>query len=172
MGTIHDFRGRVESAERLLERAEISDRNKELIQRFVEFKTAGRLSLPRIAKYIGTLRLIAERYLEGRDFTALTKEDIISLVAQIERSDLSDWSKRDYALIIKVFYRWLGKEDMVSGIKVKSPEGRTLHDDLVTEGNVQAMIDAANSVRDKALVACLYEGGFRGCRAKCIISSW
>jgi len=131
-----------------------------LIHQFVEFKTAGKVKLPRLSKYYSTLRLLAERHLKGRDFTALSKEDVISIVADIECSSLSDWSKCDYSSITKLFYRWLDKDELVSCIKVKTPAGKTIPEDLATEADVHAMIDAANSSRDKALIACLYEGGF------------
>jgi integrase len=161
MDTIHDFSGRLKRAKQLLEKSDISDTNKDLIHRFIEFKTAGKVKLARLGKYYSILRLLAERHLEGRDFTALTKEDVISIVADIERSSFSDWSKWDYSLIIKIFYQWLGKDELVSWIKVKTPAGKTVPEDLATEADVHAMIDAANYTRDKALIACLYEGGFR-----------
>lgn len=161
MNTIHDFSGRLRRAKQQIDNSDISDTNKELIHRFVEFKTAGKVKLPRLSKYYSTLRLLAERHLKGRDFTALSKEDVISIVADIERSSLSDWSKCDYSSITKLFYRWLDKDELVSWIKVKTPAGKTIPEDLATEADVHAMIDAANSTRDKALIACLYEGGFR-----------
>ena len=161
MGAVHNYERRVERAELILEKSGISDVNKALIRRFVEFKTAEKVKAPRIAKYLGTLRLIVERYLEDRDFTALTKEGLISVVAKIERCGLSDWSKRDYVLAIKIFYKWLGREELVSWIKIGNPGNKLLPEDLLTQDDVEAMIDAASTVRDKALVACLYEGGFR-----------
>ena len=141
MSTIHDLEGRMISAERLLEKADITDVNKELIRRFVEFKTAEGVKSHRQIKYYNTLRLLAVRHLDGKDFTALTKESIISIVAKIKRSSLSEWTKHDYELVIKLFYRWLGRDDLVSWIKVKSPDGKTLPEDLATDEDIQAMIN-------------------------------
>jgi integrase/recombinase XerD len=161
MGAIIDFAVRVERAEAKLEKCSITERNKELILSFYEYKTAQKVKLPRIAKDLGTLRVIAERYLKDRDFTALTSEDIISIIAKVERTGLSDWTKHDYNLILKTFYRWLNRDDIVKVIKVVDPGNKTLPDDLLTEEEVQKMIDAAYTLKDKALIACLYEGGFR-----------
>lgn len=46
-------------------------------------------------------------------------------------------------------------------MKVKNPSNKLLPEDLVTEEDVQAMINAAMTDRDKAFIACLYEGGLR-----------
>ena len=78
MGAIVDFAARVERAEAKLEKCSITDKNKDLIRHFCEYKTAQKVKLPRIDKYLSTLRLVAERYLCDRDFTALTSDDIIS----------------------------------------------------------------------------------------------
>jgi hypothetical protein len=85
---IVDYADRVRRAETLLEASVISETNKRAIRRFIEFKVAQRISLPRQDKYLRLLRLIAERYIEGKGFEQLTREDVIRAVAQIERSDL------------------------------------------------------------------------------------
>lgn len=38
---------------------------------------------------------------------------------------------------------------------------RKLPDDILTEHETSAMIDAAENLRDRAIIAMLYEGGFR-----------
>ena len=63
MGAVHDFGKWVVRAELLLEKSSIIEESKDLIRRFVEFKTAEKVKLPRIVKYLSTLRLLAERYL-------------------------------------------------------------------------------------------------------------
>lgn len=161
MGAIVDFAARVERAEAKLEKCSITEKNKDLITHFCEYKTAQKVKLPRIDKYLMTLRLVAERYLNDRDFTALTSDDIITIIAKVERSGLSDWTKHDYNLILKTFYKWLNRDDIVKVIKVVNPGNKTLPEDLLTEEDVQKMIDAAYTQKDKAFVACLYEGGFR-----------
>ena len=47
---------------------------------------------PRIAKYLNTLRAVALRYLVDNDFRSVTKESMIAIVANIERSNICDWS--------------------------------------------------------------------------------
>jgi hypothetical protein len=100
---IVDFHKRLERAEKKLNTSAIYDENKKLIRQFVNFKTAEGVTIARQHKYITTLRLIAERYLDGGSFIDLTKEDLVGLVAKIERSKLGAWSKHDYEVILKTF---------------------------------------------------------------------
>jgi integrase/recombinase XerD len=156
---IVDFHKRLERAEKKLNTSAIYDENKKLIRQFVNFKTAEGVTIARQHKYITTLRLIAERYLDGGSFIDLTKEDLVGLVAKIERSKLGAWSKHDYEVILKTFYKYLDKDQLVSWLKIRSP--KKLPDELITEQEIMAMIDAAYLLRDKAFIAMLYEGGFR-----------
>ena len=62
-------------------------------------------------------------------------------------------------MVLKIFLVGLGKEETIKWMKIKEP--KTLPNDLLNEQEVMALIDAAESLRDKALIAALYEGGFR-----------
>lgn len=161
MTGIHKFEVQVSRAEALLEKSPISEVNKALIRRFVLQKTAEKVKAPRIAKYLGTLRLLAERYLPDRDYTELSKEDLIGIVAAIERAPLSDWAKHDYKRVLKTFYRWLGRPELLAWLRVSSPDNLLAPEDLLTVGEVQRMLDAALNDRDRAFLACLFDGAFR-----------
>ncbi|RLG70969.1 MAG: hypothetical protein DRO11_05300 [Methanobacteriota archaeon] len=53
----------------------------------------------------------------GKDFDKATKEDIERLVKRLERSDYSAWTKHDYKVALKRFYRWLnGGEEYSQGV--------------------------------------------------------
>jgi hypothetical protein len=64
-----DYEKRLEKAERLLDKADISKVNKDLLRRFVEFRAAGRVTVARQVKCLIILRLIAQKfYLKDKDF--------------------------------------------------------------------------------------------------------
>lgn len=76
----------------------------------------------------------------------------------------------DSILILKSFYKWLIDEELVilpikkiDQIQVPSRKGASSKksDDLLTQDEVQKIIDSAQNVRDRCLLAMLYEGGFR-----------
>ena len=158
-GGIVDYRERVRRAEALLESSPISETNKRAIRRFMDFKTAQRISLPRQDKYLRLLRLLAERYIDGMDFEQLTRDDVISAVAQIERSDLKTWVKYDYEYFLKILLTFLGGEEAISWLKIKTP--RRVPDDVLTFEEVERMITACENARDRALIAMLFEAGTR-----------
>jgi integrase/recombinase XerD len=144
----------------LMRKTAIAGEDKVLIKNFVNSKTteAG-ISQNRANKFTRILGLIATRYLNGTRFTDLDKDEIIRVLAEIERSELKAWTKHDYKLVLRMFLEWLGKD--VSWIKVRNPRNDLQAEDMLTDAEVHAMIDAAASLRDKALVATLYDGGFR-----------
>ena len=157
---IHDYEKRLEGASEILAKSTIREEDKKLIRHFVERKVAEGVGVPRQEKYLRMLRLIAERYFEeNHSFSSLKEEDVISVIGKIESTSLSGWTKYDFKLVLKIFLVWLGKEETIKWMKIKEP--KTLPNDLLSEQEVMALIDAAENLRDKALIAALYEGGFR-----------
>jgi len=163
---IHGFEKRLHSAERLVSLSNpISAKNSELIKRFEDYCFSEGLSKGRAAKYVFTLRKLSERL--DKDFDKASKEDIEKLVNQLERSDYSAWTKHDYKVALKRFYKWLkGSEDEypdeVKWIKTTlKQKDSVLPEQLLTEDEVKKLVDAAYSLRDKAFIIATYESGAR-----------
>lgn len=161
---IHNFSRRLERAELSLEEMSlISRRNADLIRGFAKHCAALGLGNPRITKYLNHLKLIAEKL--KKDFDKATKEDIEKLVYEIETSNYSPWTKMDYRVIIKRFYRWLRGNDEeyppeVKWIKTTMKEkDKVLPRDLPTEDEIKRLIDATDNPRDRAFIMTLYETG-------------
>jgi len=113
---IHDSRARLLRAERRLHNP-LSRRNWELIKRFESSLFSEGLSVRRVEKYLDTLRKICE--VLGKDFDEATREDIERVVYRIERSDYSPWTKHDYKVALKRFYKWLKGGDEEYPLEVK-----------------------------------------------------
>jgi len=160
MRDIYNCEGRlIKGEERLMNSRLVTEESKDKIRQFVEFKAAEKVGAARQEKYLRSLCLIAERYLPNGSFETLMKEDVVRIVAKIERSNFSAWTKHDYELFLKTFLAWLGKEDVVAWMKIAKP--KSLPEDILDERDITRMLDAALGIRDKALIAVLYEGGFR-----------
>lgn len=87
-----------------------SKRNRQFILTFVNRCMAEGIRAKRHIKYIYTLKQIA--MMMGKDFDMANKDDIQKLVAQINNSSLKEWTKHDYKVAIKKFYRIMeGKDD-------------------------------------------------------------
>ncbi|MEK6837947.1 MAG: hypothetical protein AABX69_04815, partial [Nanoarchaeota archaeon] len=77
--------------------------NEALIGDFLENCYAEGLGERRVKKYGYTLKSLSARL--KKDFDMAVKEDIIKVVSQIEKSNYADWTKHDYKVALKKFYK-------------------------------------------------------------------
>ncbi|MHB8100924.1 MAG: tyrosine-type recombinase/integrase [Methanosarcina sp.] len=143
--------------------ADISTPNKKLILSFVNYCFSEGLGEHRVLKYLFMLKKIA-KYLPS-DVDKATEEQIREYIAQLEVSNLSDWTKHDYKVTIKKFYKWLNGGEEPSTVKwvrtTLQKQDRKLPEDMLAEDEIKQMIDAATNKRDKAIIALLWDIGAR-----------
>ena len=150
----------------------LSSKDKNLILNFLEDCKAERLSKPRLIHYSQELRL-SNNY-RNKDLESMSKEDIKKMINKIEDSDLSEWSKQGYRICFKKFYRWFAVEkkgeklqpkeypENVSWINTTMKEAKQkLPEDILNEDDVKKLIESADTPRDKALIALLWDSGCR-----------
>ena len=121
----------------------------------------------RVLKYWAFLRRIHRKM--GVCFDKAKKEDIERLLVVVNSNpNYSEWSKNDYKIIIKFFFRWLiygtleGEyPDIVKWIKPKRVENSLNADMILTKREIEQMASKTNNPRDRALVLTLYETGCR-----------
>jgi len=136
------------------------------IKKFIDVLKLSNYSILRMLKYIYTLGKF--KRIIGKPLRDATKQDIEKIVAEVI---MMKPQTRDTELrIIKIFYRWLRTGSLEKGtpyppevawIKSSIKRNEIKEPEILTEDEVKRMIDAANSLRDKAFIAVLYEGGFR-----------
>ena len=122
--------------------------NRKAILDFCDYCFAEGLTVDRVEHYARILKKTAE--ILRKDFREATKEDIVDLVRRIESRRISGWTKHDYRVALKKFYKWLkgnGEEypDEVKWIKTASAKNNKLPDELLTERDVEKLIKAASS---------------------------
>ncbi len=148
--------------------AKISETNRKVIREFVDHIIASGIFLPRTVKYAHSLVLLAE--LLKREFKEATEVDLKHLMKGIHsHPTYSAWTKVDYAIVLKRFYKWLLGNDKEYPAHVKwisttlSKRERRLpgEGDLLTEEDIKKLIATARHPRDKALIAVLAESGCR-----------
>lgn len=150
---------------RLAENRRLAKGVKTTLGRFIEDLTARGLSAHRQLWYLTHLVPAAESL--GGAFLRPSKDDVKAYVADVERSDLSDWSKANKRTAVKRFYKWLLADDeeypeAVRWIRTTPGNGnRKLPEDLPTREEVEALLKAAVNPRDRALIATLADGGLR-----------
>jgi len=160
-----DYTPRIENqTKRIKEKCRKED--SELILKFKEHLETEGKSKSRICKYIGVLKKISLDL--SKPFNKCKKEDIETFVRSVENNNkYSAWTKHDYKVILKVFFKWLKKtEDSypeeVRWIKTTiSKNNRLLPEEILTRQEIFRMLKSTNNIRDKALIECLYFSGGR-----------
>ena len=161
---VASFAKSIESARERLASQQIPEANRQAIADFTDHCLSDGLSEKRILKYLSTLSNIARRF--PVEFNDATRKHVEDLVRDIERADYSDWTKRDFRIALKKFFRWLrGTEEYPPEVKWLRSTLRNrrakLPDELLTQDEVRRLIAAAGNARDRAMVAMLYESGCR-----------
>jgi len=141
----------------------LCEANKKLILDFHAEAVARGLSEKRCLKYLGTLQRLGSQL--EKPFNEADKHDVIRLLSWLESTGFKEWTKHDYKVILKSFYKWLNNGDypaIVSWVKTSMKNGsHKLPEELLTEEDVRALVGACTNPRDKAFVLTLYESGCR-----------
>lgn len=156
---IYNFERRLAKVELRIRNSPVPEESKKSIFEFETFCFASGLSIVRVEKYLNALKKLA-----GMIPTPLgnvEKNEMLLLVSQIERSTWSSWTKHDYKVCLKKFYTWAGKPDLISWIKAKNTNSHKLPEELLSPGEIEAMLSAALTIEDGALLFCLWESGCR-----------
>jgi len=138
--------------------------NQLLIKKFLKFLKASGYSKRRMTKYSYNLPKISKWL--GKAFDKADTDDMIRLMGKIEEMDYTDWTKVTYRALIKRFWKWLNGDkdypDCVRFIKTGMKKANNkLPDDMLTKEDIDALVNSAQRIRDKAFVRVLYESGCR-----------
>ena len=163
---IHKRRRKLELAVKAVKASpRISERNRKMILSFHDYCFAEGLTVERIEHLLRCLKKMAEIF--RKDFEDATKGDIVDLVRRIESRRVSAWTKHDYRVTLKKFYKWLkgnGEEhpEEVKWIKtVNNSIKKKIPEELLTERDIEKLLKAASNPQMKAIVATLWETGMR-----------
>jgi integrase len=92
----------------------------------------------------------------------MDKRDVDRLLSDLKRGHgLSEGTVRNYRKALRVFYKWRG-EDWAEDITIgASPERKVNPDALLTDADIDDLLDTAPNLRDKCAIALLADAGFR-----------
>lgn len=144
-----------------------TDANAKAICSFIDSKRMN-TSPRRLLEYYIKLGLI-DSQLEGKKFKELTEKDLVTLFANMKRRPgqhnrlISTRSINNYQKELRGFLRFLGKPELAAAIKLERMDelNNLTPDDMLTENDVEALIRAAGSERNRAIIAVLAETGIR-----------
>ena len=89
--------------------------NSKTIEEFIEQLPP--LTAKRQQKYRTILTHMSNWWLR-KPFVDATKLDLKNIVIAINSKDFKDWTKSDYRMVLKRFFRWLQNAEFVEGVKI------------------------------------------------------
>lgn len=160
-----------------LEKADLSDENKQIINKFVIGLRREELAKSTILGYLNYITRTAlqlRSYNIEKPLTDITQDDFDLLMMRLEdEHGMRPGTIRTYKKMIKKFFRVLGDGEQpkwVQKLKLKSIETPVQPHDLLTKEELDKMMDACKHPRDKAMIAVLADSGMRiGALASCRI---
>lgn len=167
MADIHNYRKRLERTLENIKKSDISDVNKKHLLSFHDSCFSEGLSICKTERYLYDLLRLAK--VIRKDLNKATREDLLKIVADIEKGSWSCHTKHTFKVTLKKFYRWIEGIDergvypkkvrwIKTGVKTSN---QMLPGDLLTVEDIENMISSAQKPRDRALVSVLYESGCR-----------
>ncbi|MCL5089820.1 MAG: site-specific integrase [Candidatus Marsarchaeota archaeon] len=144
----------------------IASTNKKAVNDFLNFMRAKGLKPATLHKNIYCL-VSYLKILGKKDVLTVTKGDIESALAVLDSSRYASATKRNVKITLKVFYKHFLGEDMyypkqVAWIKAsKANDKKLMPRDILTEDDVLKMLESATNLRDKAIIALLFDFGIR-----------
>jgi site-specific recombinase XerD/ribosomal protein L40E len=145
--------------------SDLAEDKKKMILSFCDECFAQGLTKTRVLFYVPKLWKLCQWV--KKDFKKMTKDDVKTLIREIEMKDYTDWTKYGYKITIKKLFQWLsGKEwkskeypETVRWITTTVKNKRK--DKILTLEDVTALLKATRKIRDRALISVLYDSGCR-----------
>jgi len=150
----------------------ISDHNYQLFKEFITYLQADSdISDNRIYKYQTGFKTLFKKFLDVK-LDEAEKDDIRDVVAKIESSDYSEWTKYGFKVYIKKYYRTIYEHEFDRPDRVRKildadflefsgESDNQTERDALSSSEVKDMMEEANLVRDKFLVLFFFETGAR-----------
>jgi integrase len=162
-----------------LKKSELSEKNKQLVSKYINFKQCNSISANRCNKLSCILRLICR--LVEKDLDTVSKDDIMDLIIKIKNMpNRSEATIQDYILVLKQFYKWFEDEDervysydekerrkilalykYIKNTQMKNYCKKINPSDILTEEDIKEVLICCRTYREKAFIRMLHEMGAR-----------
>ncbi|NJD76282.1 MAG: hypothetical protein FIB08_04195 [Candidatus Methanoperedens sp.] len=127
-----------------------------MLNKFFEWQKANGLKASTIVNYNAYLTPMNE----FKNLDKWTKKDAIRYILKF-RETKKPSTVETAKIIMKVYFKWLKKLEIVDDIKIKNIKNNLKRDDILTIDDINTLIKATDSHLYKALIALLFESGGR-----------
>ncbi len=146
---------------------EISLTSRKATRILYEFMKAKGDAKRTIIKHLYCFRKFIKLLPKNLNLKKATQEDMQKAISKLEELTLSIETRRNIKVVVKCFYKHYLGEDMyyprqVAWIKTSANKNKKIFPtDLLDETEILHMIESASDIRDKTIVALLYDTGVR-----------
>ncbi|NPE30609.1 tyrosine-type recombinase/integrase [Methanococcoides sp. SA1] len=170
MTSVHNIEPQIEAAKNKIRVSNTSDYNKEVLFDYENELIIRGYAKDTVLNKFFILPFVIQNI--EKDFNQLSKQDVKILLRAIETHKKEDgeyWAESTkflYKSSLRGFLQFLFNEDIISEplddiIKTKLPNTTVQPHDILTEDEVNKLIDACQNFRDKAMISLLYDLGLR-----------
>jgi integrase/recombinase XerD len=162
---MHRFQQQFQTSKTRLWKTSLAEEDKESIELFLRDRKARGTGYARLTKLCQVLTHLGG--LLGKSFHKAHENDIKDLVRHYEEGDYSKWVRHDIKVVLKQYYAWMNKgiyPKQVAWICTTIPlhEKRILYEgEILTQDEINKVIDSCDHPRNKALIAVFAESGAR-----------
>jgi integrase len=135
----------------------------DIVYEFASDLIAEGISEYRVRSYVIWLKKIIQTANKRlKDFEKVDVKRAINHYQLLRNSgEVSESSVFEIKKTLKKFFKWYGKNELVSWFSVGNVKNNLSPSDLITEEEFQKMLNACTNSRDRALISLLYESGAR-----------
>lgn len=158
---VQDYASKFDNQLTKVRESGIDERDRDAILGLVrQWDSESSITQGTIISYMNRLRLSAER--ADTPLVEMDKADVDSFVFKLKHEyELGDGTLRNYRKSLRKFFSERD-EDWATDITIGASPDRTVDpNDLLTDEEIQALLDATTNPRDKALLALLADTGLR-----------
>ena len=159
--SLYEYERTLSKLETAISDADYPQEWKTLLLNFENALFAEGIKHARVIKYLSQMNLMFRDYALSPNSS---KDDLYRVIGKLERTDLSPHTKHAYKVSIKRFFRWMNNgedPECTKWIKSTIRDNQKIPEELLTEDEIKNMISVANNLRDRVLIAALYDSGAR-----------
>lgn len=161
-----DFKHDIERLTADIAALNTANANKEYVTRFVSYLQAKGSAPNTIIKHLYCAKAFFSVLNPKATLKDATREEMEEALGKLEAKHYSPETKHHFRVTVKLMSKELFGEGVyypknTAWIKNKKTRSKVTFSDILTEEDIQNMLGATNNIRDKAIIALLFDSGIR-----------
>jgi len=169
---IHRSKTRFKRLLQQIESWSIPECDRSLILSFLKRRELEGMSYRQLLRYVDSLKRFIRIVITPSQTTQTTQTTLNPSFKNVEEKDIENfllsmeglkpYTKQKGWYCIKKFFEYIGRKDLFDNFKIRFKAAKLRpKEEIWTKEEMEKLIDAADSLRDKAFITVMTEGGYR-----------